>query len=123
MLTIYGMSDDIVCANIELQVTCPHCGAEVEEPSNAVVGSKEDEIGCYDQKIHFTIGSQASGLVVTMVYVQNGCWGALVHQVAEGVRIPWVVKVESRVEDEHSVCVLVDCPSGTPVKVEKESTS
>lgn len=120
MLRISGHSDDIVSANIELETKCPHCGAEVEEPSRAVVGDKGDEISAYDQKVNFVVGDDKGGVRVTMFYAASGCWAASIGQLGEGIEIPWEVRVGSH---EYTVEVCVDCPNGTPVKVEKESTS
>mgnify|MGYP001113163046 CR=1 FL=1 len=77
MLRIEGYSDDIIEANIEMQGTCPCCGAEVKEPSGGVVGEKSDEIWAYDQKVHFIIGSKEGGVEVTMFMAVTGCWAAV----------------------------------------------
>jgi len=117
MLKISGHSDDIVEANIELETKCSECGHEIEEPTKAVVGDKSDEISAYTQKVLFVIGDDKGGVRVKMFYAAGGCWAASVGQMAEGVPIPWEVRIGSH---EYTVEVCVDCPNGTPVKVQKE---
>ena len=118
MLKISGGSDDIVMANIELVRACSKCGSEIEEPTESVVGDKEDEISCYDQSVIFTIGweGEAGGVVVEMIY--TGVWAAKIHQLGEDTQIPWAVSVES---EGYTVIVKVACPNGTPVKIMKRA--
>jgi len=122
MLRIYGQSDDNVCANIELQCECPHCGQEIEEPSQAVVSDREDEIGAYNKIVTFVIGDDKGGVAVDLEFEESGIWSAKFHQLGvgdDGVPIPWPITVFHGDDDTNSVVVYVDCPNGTPVKVKK----
>jgi hypothetical protein len=119
MLKIYGSGDDNVYANIEMQRECPACGCEIEEPTQAVVGGREDEFGCYEQIVSFTIGGDDGGIIVEMSYENPGVWAGKAKQLSEDTPIPWPVTVT---HEGYSVVVNVDCPDGTPVKMEKRST-
>ena len=114
MLTICGGSDDLVIANIELARECPTCGQDVEEPTQAAVCGTDDEIGCHNESVILTIGTDAAGVVVEMIY--EGVWAAKVHQLDEDVQIPWAITVGSK---GYSAVVKVECPLGTPVKIMK----
>ena len=117
MLRFSGYSDDNVRVDGmgEIVRSCPTCGADVEEPSQATVSSKSsDEIGCYDEDVVFNVGDK---LMVTMCY--RGAWGAYISQIEEDVKIPWDVSVKTNPENWASVFVEVDCPDGTILKWKK----
>ena len=122
MLRIQGASDDIVSANIDTITKCEHCG-QLLESQDAVHGhvaeNVEDEFGCYEQSIIFTIGEDDGGVVVEMFY--TGVWGAKVHQLGEDIPIPWPVTIKD--DGKYSVVVDVACPNGTKVRWMKRSTS
>lgn len=100
MLKIYGASDDLV---------------ELE-------GFIRDEVDCYDKPVQIKVGTDDSGLIITMRYgVLGAVWSAELSQLDEDVPIPWPVTVvtQGRREDDvgYSVAVCIDCPDDTPVAV------
>jgi len=123
-LKIYGASDDLVCANIGLQKTCPCCGAEVKNPTKAVVVDGEEDIGAYEDVVGFVVGNKEDGgAVIDMFYEPPGVWSARVRQIEEEVPIPWVISIVT--DDKlpgHSVVVLVGCPHGTSVEIRRSES-
>ena len=118
MLKIYGASDDLVCANIGFEKKCPCCGAEIKNPTKAIITDSEGDISAYEKVIGFIIGDKEGGAVVDMHYDVPGVWCSRVRQINEDVPIPWPISVVT--DDElpgHSVVVLVDCPENTSVEV------
>ncbi len=107
MILIYGASDDLV---------------EIE-------GDVREEIGCYGKSVTIEVGNRdAGGLVVRMRYAPKhtteAVWVAEVRQFAEGVPVPWQVRIRHTHRGHlgsvgsaagYSVVVEIDCPTGTPV--------
>jgi hypothetical protein len=106
MLAIYGCSDDLV---------------EIE-------GDFREEISA--TKVTLTLGrpeaspgQDAAGVVVQMRYSPDwarACWVASIGPLAEGVPIPWAVRVVHATHTRdgsvaYSARVEVDCPPGTPI--------
>lgn len=119
MLKIRGYSDDVVVANVGLQTKCSKCGQEIEEPEDAVVVEKDDEIGYSENGVCFRVGSKEDGGVsVKMIYApgEGACWAALIHQLEEDIPIPWPVRIRA---EGYTVIVEVEAPNGTPVKVSR----
>jgi hypothetical protein len=114
VLKISGGGDDTVMANIELVRECPTCGGDIDDPVESVVCDTEDEIGCCDESVILTVGTDDAGVVVEMIY--TGVWVAKIHQLDEDTQIPWPITVGS---EGYSAIVSVDCPNGTPVKIMK----
>lgn len=103
MLTIYGASDDLV----EIAGTHPDA----------------DEIGCYDQDVVVSLGDDKGGAVIAMHY--SGEWSAEISPRAEGVPIPWAIRVRGadkrKHEPDYSAVVEIDCPDDAPLKITKRS--
>jgi hypothetical protein len=95
-MRIYGASDDLI---------------EIEQ------GTVKDEIYAdRDDRAVLLVGTERSGLVVTLTYAPRrdaAVWQVAVEPVDEGVPIPWPVRVEAF---GYTACVLSDCPQGTPVR-------
>ncbi|MBW2169834.1 MAG: hypothetical protein JRG69_11360 [Deltaproteobacteria bacterium] len=119
MLVIQGGSDDLIEANVEMAENCESCGAAIEA-IEGVVSAKQDEIGCYEQAVEFTVYEESGSVVVEMEYGDRGVWTAKVGQAEEDTLIPWEVSIDSVA---YSVVVSIDCPIGTKVKMVKRSTS
>jgi hypothetical protein len=104
MITMYGASDDLV----EIEGKNPGC----------------DEIGCFDSDVVVTVGDEASG-GVRVVWHYSGEWSAEIAPLAEGVRIPWPIRVRSadasKRESDYSAVVEIDCPETVAVSHETRS--
>ncbi len=87
MLKIYGCSDDLV---------------EVE-------GILDEEIGCYDNAVEFTISDDNGGIRVLVSYDNfgDGCWSFKVTNLADGLPLPFPVRFEN--EHDYSLALVVDC--------------
>lgn len=99
-MRIYGASDDLI---------------EVEGHDRA------DEYN--GDRLRFTIGDRAGGVVVLMEYAnarvtEEGCWHATICQIAEDVPIPWPTHIEVA-SSGYSVEVAIGCPNDTPVIIEE----
>lgn len=98
-LTIYGASDDLI---------------EVE-------GIERGEIGCWDQRVDFEIGTvDGGGYEVGMWHDGKIGWQVQLGLLADkdDVPIPWSMRVELS-ERGYSLAVIVDCPAGTRVVAKK----
>ncbi len=96
-------------------------------------GNISDEIQSIGCNVRFTIGwpeasagEPARGIMLTLVYAAGAkaTWAAFVEQIDEGVLCPWLVSVCTPPDDSgpgrpYSVDVVVKCPAGTPVLVER----
>lgn len=110
-LRFFGHSDNLVC----------------------VSGNLTDEIQAIDHHVRFTVGypeasagEPSRGIVVALAYAPDGVevWCATVSQIDEGVLCPWEVRFEtvpdtSQPGRPYSVTVVVKCPAGTPVIVDR----
>lgn len=75
------------------------------------------------ERLRFTIGDKAGGVVVIMEYgnarvTAEGCWHATICQIAEDVPIPWPTSIEVA-SNTYSVEVRIGCPQDTPVRIEE----
>ena len=104
MIHIYGHSDDCVYV----------------ERLGGIFGKTEREEydSCLDDPTTFQIGTDKSGMFVTMRYGQSrhggGTWSTEVEMIAEGVPVPWDIawKVE---KGEYTGILKIACPTDTPV--------
>lgn len=109
MIEISGHSDDVVSVR------------ESREPADRGM------VWADEVKPNHTIlvGTEKAGVMVTMFYAPGKArtWAARVHQIDEGILIPWPVTITNAnaatpaVPDRKSYSVLVQiaCPVGTPV--------
>ncbi len=99
MLRIYGASDDLI---------------EVE-------GIESGEIGCWDQRVTFEIGTvEGGGYRVEMWHDGKTGWQTQIALLADkdDVVIPWPARFGLS-ECGYSVAVEIDCPEGTRVVASK----
>lgn len=104
MLKMYGASDDLV----EIEGKNPGC----------------DEIGCFDHDVVVTVGDETTG-GVRVAWHYGGEWTAEIGPLAEGVPIPWPIRVrgaDARLrESDYSAVVEIDCPETVAVSHETRS--
>lgn len=104
MLKIYGSSDDLVCVEGLYD-------DEFREGDVLVVGDREAALGC-----------NAQGMLVRLSYapdwVGTAIWTAELAPMDDGAPIPWRVEM-TQSERGYSAQVLVHCPTGTPVSVQR----
>lgn len=103
MIKIYGYSDDTVY---------------VERESIEPASYDAEDFGCFDKPVVLRIGTDKSGMFVTMRYGAHkhsgGTWSTELEMIEEGVPVPWGIfwKVE---EGKYTGLLSINCPADTPV--------
>lgn len=98
-LTFYGSSDDLF---------------EIE----GTAGKEPDEIGSYDKPVQVTIRADGTGVVVTGIYCDNGCWSIGIAPIDEDVGLPdWPMRWTAR---GYSTRLEIDAPDKAKVSAPKD---